>query len=80
MHQVINFKRPFRGEPDEEAKVRHAAARIVQSASEMGIRAMDVSSGTNLKIIHEGMLDYGRFLEMSCGHIREILENRYCKQ
>lgn len=80
MHQVINFKRPYKGFADEEARVRQAAARIVQSASEMGIKAKDVSIGSNLKIIHEGMLDYGGFFEMSFGHIREIFESEYCNQ
>lgn len=72
MHQVIDFNRPFKGQEDEAAKVKRAAARVIDTATKQGIRICDLSEGTNLKIVHEGLLDLGGFIEMVYQHVDEV--------
>lgn len=75
MLKRINFNRPFEGRIDEELRVRRAAMLIIASGAEMGIIVRDVSEGSNLKILHDGLLDYASFLELACGHIRKLMED-----
>lgn len=70
----ITFRHPFEDQPDAEAKVKRAAARVVASAAEMGVRARDISVGENLRIAQEGLLDLGQFIEMVYQHVDAIAE------
>lgn len=74
MFYKIAFERPFRGHADAEVRVHRAAARVVATAAEMGIRAKDISVGEDLIIAHEGMLDVGGFIEMVYQHVDAVTD------